>query len=792
MALLLAGRNDPISQEVKQVPIWYKLHPHNEPRRTVFDDSREPGALEIPRRTQSAVFVELLMINCWSPCSYECHPESDKHAMITIHLISHAHLDPIWLWPWQAGLDEALATCRSACDRLDANPDLFFSQGEAWVYQQVERTDPALFEQMRSHIEAGRWEIVGGWWIQPDCNLPTGMGMQRQIELGKQYLLDRFGTFPAIGFNVDSFGHAATLPDLMHRAGQHGYIMMRPQEHELPLPSRLFRWRGHEEGPELVTFRIAQSYTTRDMNLDHVRAALDGLPAGIEHTMALVGIGDHGGGPSEQQIAWIREHEHSIEGARLVFSTTQHFFEAIAPYRDALPLVTGELQHHAIGCYSVQRSTKVALRRAEHLLAQAERVLDDDPNPEPLSAERMTLGWQSVCFHQFHDTLGGTCLPSAYRQVDDDLGGAAATGDRLIHTGLRRLLNDLPDDPCQRLVWYNASAVEFDGFLECEPWLEWSPWDPNWRLVDERGENVGYQLMASEALMDGLGRLVVKQKISPGQIRVLRIDRAASHGRSASPDRPAGTKGTGTIVGAGTEVCLDQEHPSMRLGELPLPLPRLDLIADHTDTWSHNVDRYGRAPIAPACFDRPVIQDHGPWLASLVQVGIVGESEACMHWRAYADASHVDLLLRVHWKAKHRLLKLTLALPDRLVRSDDGIMGGHLTREPTGAERPLQDWTLAHLANGRRLGVVCPDVYALDATSAALRFTLLRSPLMAHHEPHPGNPAGGVFADQGVHTFRFRLLPDATAVQLAAHALQLQQPPLYADLTRGMPTVKKV
>ncbi|MBL8994753.1 MAG: hypothetical protein JNM63_15510, partial [Spirochaetia bacterium] len=148
--------------------------------------------------------------------------------MTTIHLIANAHIDPIWLWPWTAGLDEVLATCRSACDRLDAHPELSFNRGEAWVYAQVERVDPPLFERIRAHVKTGRWNIVGGWWIQPDCNQPSGFAMEEQILLGKNYFQSRFGQFPRTAYNVDSFGHAAFLPDLMRRHGQDRYVMMRP------------------------------------------------------------------------------------------------------------------------------------------------------------------------------------------------------------------------------------------------------------------------------------------------------------------------------------------------------------------------------------------------------------------------------------------------------------------------------------------------------------------------------------------------------------------------------------
>jgi alpha-mannosidase len=198
--------------------------------------------------------------------------------MITVHIVLNAHLDPVWMWPWQAGLDEALATCRSACDRLDAHPEAIFTRNEAWIYKQIERTDPALFERIRAHVKAGRWEIVGGWWLQPDCNLPSGWGMQKQIDLGKQYFLDRFGIFPDVGYNVDSFGHSAALPGLMRAAGQKHYVMMRPDPHECSeVPRHLFRWRGYEGGPEVTAFRLGAAYCTDYATGEkHIREAIEG------------------------------------------------------------------------------------------------------------------------------------------------------------------------------------------------------------------------------------------------------------------------------------------------------------------------------------------------------------------------------------------------------------------------------------------------------------------------------------------------------------------------------------
>ncbi|MGD0094366.1 MAG: glycoside hydrolase family 38 C-terminal domain-containing protein [Planctomycetota bacterium] len=709
--------------------------------------------------------------------------------MKTIHLIFNAHIDPIWLWPWQAGLDAALATCRNACDRLDAHKDFYFNRGEAWVYAQIERLDPELFERIRRHVAGGRWSIVGGWLIQPDCNLPSAWGMKQQIELGQKYFLERFGIFPHTAYNVDSFGHAACLPRLMSEAGQTHYVMMRPQEHELALPARLFRWRGYKDGPEIVTFRIAGGYCVGQLTLEHLRRATTELPPGLEHTMCFAGLGDHGGGPTEKQIAWCRESALALEGWKLEFSTPERFFRAIEPQTASLPLVTGELQHHAIGCYTVHRQVKTGVRRAEHLLRQAEIVRAHLPL-RFRGPGKLEEAWERVCFNQFHDTLGGTCIPSAYAQVGAQLSHAAALADDEIHGGLRRLLNALPGDPRQRMVFFNASDEEFDGYAYFEPWLEWGKWGPGWRVLDEQGRAVPCQTMHPEASCNGLTRLVLRLSAAPGQLRVLRIDPDIN----APPPAPS-RKGRGEaiktaparIAGTGAAVNLSGQG-SLSFGQVRVPLPHLELLPDPSDTWSHGLDRYAAGPGAKARWKAPVVVDTGPLMASLLQHGIIGRSALTAEYRVFAEERCVEMRLRVHWVEKRKILKLVWPLKN-IVKRWDGVMGGELERPCDGKERPLRDRTLLETWHGRRAGVVCPDVFALDCDKTRLRLTLLRSALMAHHAPHPGDAARFTVSDQGEHEFRFQFHrgKHVTGQLLDRQAFMYQRPLAAADLTRGMP-----
>jgi len=643
---------------------------------------------------------------------------------------------------------------------------------------------PEVFERVRAHIAAGRWEAVGGWWIQPDCNFPEGFAVERQIESGKRWFRENLGLFPEVAYNVDSFGHAATLPGYLRAAGQRYYVMMRPQEHEMPLPARLFRWRGFAGGPEVVAFRIAGGYCTGGgaVNPDHVRRACSELPEGVAHTMCFLGVGDHGGGMTASLIEWVRENAGRIEGCRLVFSSPARFFKAVMPFERRLPRVTGELQMHAVGCYSVERGIKTRLRRAEHLLRQAETVAEA-AGAAPGDWAALEEAWRLVAFNAFHDTLGGTCIPSAYPAQYDQLGAAATVADQILQTGLRRRLCALPDDLLQRIVLLNASDAPFSGWVEHEPWTQWRRWEPEWRLLDERGRAVPFQLLPSEAVAGRIPRLLLRLEAAPGALRVLRIERAGGGrvrgGVSADDAVVSNTRGVRLSAAEGAA--------HLRAGGLALA-PRLELIEDHSDTWSHGMDRYPEGPARRATWDALCAGENGPLMASLHQSGRIGDSVLHAEWRVYAGEPFIELRLGVHWRERQKALKLTLPLQGRPAQRRDGIPGGSLVRPNTGRECPMRDWTLCG-RGGRAFGLVAPDAWAVDATPARLRVTLLRSPWMAHHGPRRDIPPGARVADQGEHFFRFRFFAGAgvTPALLESHALALHRPPVAADLTRGMP-----
>jgi alpha-mannosidase len=232
-----------------------------------------------------------------------------------------------------AGVDEALATFRSAADRCEEYPEFVFTRGESWLYEQVERLDPDLFERVREHVKSGQWNITGGQYLQPDANLPTEAGWRRQILHGQRYFEDRFGVRPNIGYNVDTFGHPATVPDVLASLGHIAYVFHRPGASQMDLPSQTFRWRG-SGGGEILGFRISPNYVTHADNLyGQIMISAEAADPDLGHTMCFYGVGNHGGGPTKGNIEYIIENREAFDGLELRFSTPQQFFEEVAPHR---------------------------------------------------------------------------------------------------------------------------------------------------------------------------------------------------------------------------------------------------------------------------------------------------------------------------------------------------------------------------------------------------------------------------------------------------------------------------
>ena len=137
--------------------------------------------------------------------------------MKKIHMLCNAHLDPVWLWSRDEGMAEAISTFRVAADFCERYDDFIFNHNEAVLYEYVELNEPELFERIKRLVGLGKWRIMGGWYLQPDCLMPSAEGLLRQIERGNRYFLDKFGTKPTTAINFDSFGHTRGLVQILKK-----------------------------------------------------------------------------------------------------------------------------------------------------------------------------------------------------------------------------------------------------------------------------------------------------------------------------------------------------------------------------------------------------------------------------------------------------------------------------------------------------------------------------------------------------------------------------------------------
>ena len=150
--------------------------------------------------------------------------------MKKLHLLCNAHLDPAWLWRWNEGLAEAISTFRVAADFCEAYDGFVFNHNEALLYEWVEEHEPALFERIKRLVAAGKWRIMGGWYLQPDCVMTSGESLLEQIRLGREYFEEKFGVRPTTAINFDPFGHSRGLVQILRVCGYDSYIFMRPHE----------------------------------------------------------------------------------------------------------------------------------------------------------------------------------------------------------------------------------------------------------------------------------------------------------------------------------------------------------------------------------------------------------------------------------------------------------------------------------------------------------------------------------------------------------------------------------
>ncbi len=702
-----------------------------------------------------------------------------------IHLVGNSHLDLAWLWTWQEAYQEARATFRSALALMDEYPDFVFTCDQVVLVAWVEEQDPALFERIRERAAEGRWVNAGGWWVEPDCNLPSGESLARQGLVGQRYLASRFGAPTRLGMNVDPFGHAATIPQILVGQGIDSYWFLRPMVHELALPGQLFRWVA-PDGSAVTAYRIPHEYQTAWTSVDrHVEKALAELGGEPGPLMIFFGVGNHGGGPTREEIETVHRFDRmGTFGALRLSSPADSFADALASGA-ALPEVRGDLQHHAPGAYSAHSEIKRWVRRAESALLVAERwaAVVALTAGIPYPREDLDRAWKQLLLNQFHDLLPGTAIEPAYDDARDQLGEATSIAKRITVRahGVLASRIDVPLAPAtQPVVVFNPHpwAVTADVELHLAVGGEVDP-DV---VTDDTGAPVPAQPIASRAQVGrSVGAAVAfRADLPPLGYRTYRLRRSRS--RSGPPALPP-------IVRSPTH--LEAERLTVRLdpstGRLTGLLDKrtgLDLVAgttgdhtvvcaDPTDTWGHRVVSYDWPGLPMALRSIRVVEDGALRARVRVELGW-HDSRLVEEFVLGRHADVVEVRVELDWRERAHLLKLRFPVAVTDPEGTTEIPYGAIGRPVTGSEEPGRSWVdlSGTAADGRVAGLALVNdaKHGYDVAPAGERggaerspsigVTAVRSPVFAWHDPTPLDPdRDHAYQDQGVQRWTARLVP---------------------------------
>ncbi len=706
----------------------------------------------------------------------------------TLHMIGNAHIDPVWLWRWDEGMHEVHATFRAALDLMNAYDDFVFTASSAAFYAWIEANDPPMFDEIQRRVAEGRWAIVGGWWIEPDCNIPCGESFVRQALYGQRYFQEKFGIAARVGYCPDSFGHHATLPQILAQSGIAGYVVMRPGPDEKELPGRLFWWES-VDGSRVLAYRIPFAYETGGRDLEaHVRLCTEELTQAQTELMCFYGVGNHGGGPTRENLESIRRLNARADFPRLVFSSPPRFFASVSP-SPSLPVVRDELQHHARGCYAAHSAVKHWNRQAENLLLTAEKftVLAHWLTGQSYSPE-FARAWKNVLFNQFHDILAGTSIPAAYGEARNTYGEAMEIARRALYRAVQSIAWQIripAEDGMTPLVVFNPHAWQSKTCVEFE--IETAG---NVILLNDAGQLVPTQMIQAWATVEWRRRFCFIADLPPLGYRVYRVKPGAAHLQTSRRDISRATHlendrfrlELDPTTGFVTRLRDKQNGVEVLAGAAARPV----VIDDPSDTWGHGVARFDHV-IGEFAARRITRIEDGPVRSTLHVESAYGASRLIQDFVMYSELDQIDVRVTVDWREQFKMLKLRFPVNIDAARATCEVPYGHVIRDANGEEEPMQSWIdVSGIARDPRvpygLSILNDGKYSIDVRGSDIGLTVLRSPIYAHHQPRvPQSDEHYAFIDQGIQHFTYSLLPHAASweqVGTVRRAAELNQPPV--------------
>jgi alpha-mannosidase len=666
--------------------------------------------------------------------------------MKKVPLIGTSHIDPAWLWEWQDGYSEVLATFRSALDRMKEFPEMRYTASSAAFFGLVKEADPEMLEEIRERIREGRFEIVGGWLVESDCNMPSAEGFARQSLIGQRMFERLLGVKARTGYCPDSFGHLATMPKILRESEMDSYVFMRPKPHECELPSNVFRWCA-DDGSEVTTYRVHLNYGYTKLlhGLERIEQLCDMAEAtGVPH-MAFIGVSNHGGGPTNEFLQAIKDQNYDFAE----FSSVSEYFDTVSGYT-TLPTYKGELQHHAIGCYSANTEFKKLITECEHALTEAEVLALISSRIAGLDypKEKLEGAWKTLLFNHFHDLIAGCSVKGVYRTATRQLGAVLSACDSISVGAMQKIAQSIDTacdgvykkDPRRWFVWESERCGMPVVVFNSKPYPVQSSvklFMSASRVTDSDGADIPFQRVRGEHTLEGRKEItVISVDLPPYSYTVYRVFQEAEPTVTFAPVCFDGE----TLENDKLAVRFDTE-----LGEIVSVYDKTaeryvassvfgTRVLDETDadTWAHGKETLGRDIGAFTGAEITVIEQ-GDVLTTVRVRQHYGESALTRDYtlRRGSDILSVDGFTEFY--EKHRAVKLKLPAEDSVTAD---IAFGTIGRSREGAEEPFGEW----LSSGR-LGFALKGSHGYDLSNGYFCPTVLRTCIYADHFTADGKDA---------------------------------------------------
>jgi alpha-mannosidase len=712
----------------------------------------------------------------------------------TFHLTGNAHIDAAWLWPWTETVDVVKRTYGTALQLMYEYPGYAFTQSAAAYNEWLAQKYPEMSAEIAQRVREGRWEIVGGMWVEPDLNMPDGESLVRQLLVGKRWYKQAYGLDVRIGWNPDSFGYTWQLPQIYKKSGVDYFVTQKMTWNDTnQLPFKLFWWES-PDGSKVLTY-FPHDYVNLDMKPDRLsddlKVARERSP-GMMEMMDLYGIGDHGGGPTR---AILDEATHWAAPGHITpkyeFGTAQSFFssiekqiapdspawnyQSIAKGYTAPPAVAGQvsiptwksemyLEYHR-GVFTTQANHKRNMRDAEEQVLNAEKWaslawLDGRAYP----GSELTEDWKKVLFNQFHDLAAGSGIGVIYKDAQKEYDvvrwSTNEIGAGALETVAERIDTNSTGIP---VIVYNPLGWERSGDVSVQVQL---PKKGPMQLfaVDAKGRP-RFPINSSLDEKTGVAHLTFHvSDVPPLGYKVVRIvtgklDAVLGSSASDSSNFLELREGGMQVVVDKTSGCITKLEQDGFEALAP------NSCGDELQAFKDTPKEYDAWNIDPGTLDeKPTVLDKADSVelvdAKTPQPGI----RVTRHWQNSKfvqtislgpGSDEVNIDNEIDWHETHVLLKAAFPLaasgPFATYEIPYGTIDRATTRtnswEKAQFEVPAMRW--ADLGDGKHgLSVINNSKYGYDAAGNVLRLTLLRSPI----DPDPQT-------DQGHHHFHYALYP---------------------------------